>query len=347
MSKFFVVCPAYYETGGVELLHQLVYKINLIKEESAVICYEGTVLKTKHPTPKNYFKYTNGIYVTKVEDQQESIVIIPEIFTTMISDYFFARVVVWWLSVDNFFKKTEKINADKKLSYKDYNIGFKYFLYMFLNIFNVKPNIAYNPFTEESLYNNKVILHAYQSEYARHFLENNKLLPILPLSDFLNSTFFHDTIILEEKKDLILYNPAKGFEVTNVLIKEFSQYSWVALENFTPSEMREVMKKSKIYVDFGNHPGKDRIPREAAVNGCVVITNKKGSAYNSKDIAIEEIYKLNTPISSKIEFKALVDNIFSDFENHFNAFQFYREKIKKEEEVFEEELLMFYNKCSQ
>ena len=33
------------------------------------------------------------------------------------------------------------------------------------------------------------------------------------------------------------------------------------LIGMTTEEMRSCMSKSKVYIDFGNHPGKDRIPR--------------------------------------------------------------------------------------
>lgn len=53
---------------------------------------------------------------------------------------------------------------------------------------------------------------------------------------------------------------------------------WVPLIGMTTEEMRSCMSKSKVYIDFGNHPGKDRIPREAAISGCIVITGKRGAA---------------------------------------------------------------------
>lgn len=33
------------------------------------------------------------------------------------------------------------------------------------------------------------------------------------------------------------------------------------------------VKKVKLYVYFGNHTGKARIPREGAMFGCVILTN--------------------------------------------------------------------------
>ena len=121
-----------------------------------------------------------------------------------------------------------------------------------------------------------------------------------------------------------------------------AKYSWIALENLTPVEMQNLMEKSKIYVDFGNHPGKDRIPREASINGCVVITNKKGSAKNYSDVSIDNLYKFQDPIKEKEDFKKLVKNIYADFDSHFVNFNSYRIKIRQEGNLFEKEVLGFY-----
>ena len=346
MERFFVTCPAYITTGGVELLHQLVYKLNQIRKDCAVIYYVNFNKKNqKHPTSEIYMKYTEGKFVTKIIDNKEQILILPEIYTHLIPDYNKIKIVIWWLSVDNFNDSVESLNSAKKNSYKEYIKGKKYLLYKLLNYINIKPDYYFNPFNRKALYNKKIIFHSYQSEYARLFLEKNNLGPAIPLSDFLNKTFFKDENTAQNREDIILYNPKKGFQITKELIAFMTSYEWIPLENFTHLEMRDLMKKSKIYIDFGNHPGKDRIPREATINGCVVVTNKKGAAGNCHDIAINQEYKFKDPITDKEDFKKLIDNIFLDFQKHFQQFDSYRAKIKNEEMMFEKELLIFYNKC--
>jgi hypothetical protein len=57
-------------------------------------------------------------------------------------------------------------------------------------------------------------------------------------------------------------------------------------------EVISSLTSSKIYLDLGIHPGTDRIPREAALLGCVIVTNKRGSAGNKIDVDIdEELFK--------------------------------------------------------
>ena len=45
------------------------------------------------------------------------------------------------------------------------------------------------------------------------------------------------------------------------------------------------------YIDFGPHPGMDRLPREAALAGCVVITNCEGAANFEEDIPLPPEFK--------------------------------------------------------
>ena len=68
---------------------------------------------------------------------------------------------------------------------------------------------------------------------------------------------------------------------------------FVRLENMRPDQVRDALMTSSVYMDFGHHPGRDRIPREAAVCGCCVVTGRKGSAANDADVPIGSIYKID------------------------------------------------------
>lgn len=61
----------------------------------------------------------------------------------------------------------------------------------------------------------------------------------------------------------------------------------------TTQQIIKILDESMVYIDFGNHPGKDRIPREAALRNCIVMTNKSGSAANDIDIPIPAEYKFS------------------------------------------------------
>ena len=59
------------------------------------------------------------------------------------------------------------------------------------------------------------------------------------------------------------------------------------------AEVRKALCTVKVYADFGSHPGRDRMPREAALCGACVLTNRRGSANFAEDVPLPTLYKLD------------------------------------------------------
>ena len=109
---------------------------------------------------------------------------------------------------------------------------------------------------------------------------------------------------------------------------------WVPLIGMTTEEMRSCMSKSKVYVDFGNHPGKDRIPREAAISGCIVITGKRGAAAFAEDVCIPETYKFDESCAKKEDIISCIRDCICNFDVHKVDFDGYRSYIRNEHQQF-------------
>ena len=125
-----------------------------------------------------------------------------------------------------------------------------------------------------------------------------------------------------------------------------SAIGWIGLKGMDLEQEIVVMQSAKIYVDFGGHPGKDRIPREAAANGCCVITNRRGSAAYREDVPIPEEYKFEDPKEMLPNVVQLMVNICNDFQNHQDHFREYREWIKAEREKFIRDTRKFLEEIS-
>lgn len=108
--------------------------------------------------------------------------------------------------------------------------------------------------------------------------------------------------------------------------------------------MSNLLLKSKVYIDFGNHPGKDRIPREAAISGCCVITGLRGSAKYYEDVPINNEYKIKDSEDNIIEIINKIQNIFENFEENYLNFEEYRKYILNEEKVFNQNVKYIFNK---
>ena len=116
------------------------------------------------------------------------------------------------------------------------------------------------------------------------------------------------------------------------------EIKWIPLINLTNYQVRELLMTSKVYVDFGNHPGKDRFPREAAICGCCVITGKRGSAKFERDVLIEEKYKFVDSKESGKDIIKCIKNCFNNFENSQEEFVSYRKMISQEQQQFENDV---------
>ena len=319
-TTFFIACPPNIATGGPMLLHQLAHVLNSKGYKALMYYYSEDVSKLNDPIHANYKKF-NIPFVTSINDNKENILIIPEVSPEFIYTFKNIQKVIWWLSVDNFIDIHEKPNS---------RFSVKSFL-------GIKPKKVLYKFENEPKHS-----HWAQSYYAIDFLKSKNVENISFLSDYLEDIFLKEAeqIDLEnvKKEDIIAYNPKKGFEITSKLIELRKDLNWVAIENMTPTQVKELLLKAKIYIDFGHHPGKDRIPREAATLGCIVITNKKGSAKFYEDVPIDEKYKFDNVIKSSSAFFELVSNIYEKYPEHLDSFKFYRDFIFNEEKKFQLDL---------
>lgn len=316
----YVGCPKFYKTGGTELAHQLVKALQDKGKNAEIVYFDAETVDDKNINPA-FTKYVKNHVITKdIEDVSDNILITPEVKTDLLDSFTNIQKAIWWMSVDNYLVNDGFIN-------KMHCIGFLRTVKAFLS-------------GRGSLKAKKIdknIDHLYQSEYARDFLVSKGITRIYELSDYLNDTYL-DTrkVRYKDRKDNVLYNPRKGAKFTKKLIKAAPDLNWKPIQNMTTDEVRDLLLHSKVYVDFGNHPGKDRFPREAAISGCCIITDKRGSAGNEIDIKIPEKYKFvdNNENIDKIISK--IRSCLYNYSNNIKEYEEYRQRILDEKKVFNE-----------
>jgi hypothetical protein len=185
-------------------------------------------------------------------------------------------------------------------------------------------------FTKRVLFNSNInvnfddhsIVHLYQSNYAKIFLMNKNASNIKPLIDSISSTFLNvdfQSNFFDLKQNIVLYNPIKGIEFTKLIINNSKNITFVPLSlDLTSEKLVELLKIAKIYIDFGNHPGRDRFPREASFLYCVLITGTKGSANNEFDIRIDSKYKFTNDSMNLGDIYNLITDVFDNYTYHIN-----------------------------
>lgn len=327
--KIYVLAPFAAATGGIELAHQLVDVLRNRGVEAYIVYVDNQQISYDQTLTSNYKKY--NLKTSKIiEDSSDNLLIMPEIYFDFIFEYKYIQFGCWWMSVDNHYRKTNVIDSlkfFKKVSdririIKGYIGG---------GLYHYKNTIKDLKRLDGKIY------HFYQSHYAQYHLYSLGFSRVLPLSDYINAELIScDSGI--KKENIILYNPKKGYSFTKKIIAKMPQYKFIALQGFNRNELNELFDKAKIYIDFGDFPGKDRLPREAALHKCCIITGKNGASYFYEDLPIDGQYKFHVSskniknICTKIEF------VLQNYESSINDFSHFRHIIVHEKKNFLDEI---------
>lgn len=322
----FIACPEKFATGGTELLYQFYYKLRKFTENVRIYYYNYS--NTGTPINERFMKY-NVNYVVEIIDSPDNILIVPEISTNLFNRYKKVKKCIWWLSIDFYYSNSLGIKSNLLESL----------------VFITKRILKKDYFNRFIDFADSNILHLAQSYYALDFLKRKDVKKIEYLSDYIGTNFLNEKVALsdENRKNYVLYNPKKGIEFTKKIIEYDANIVFIPLINMNQVQIIELCKTSKVYIDFGNHPGKDRFPREASYLGCVIITGRRGSAKFFEDVMIPDRYKIDDKDSNVPLIVNEIKNIFSSYCNLIHDFDEYREMIKKEEQIFESDVAKVWN----
>lgn len=313
ITKIQVVAPAGLRSGGPESLHNLVFQLQLLGVHSEIVYFPYNQQITVTP---GYENYTNSSH--DIDDSQSTLVIIPETLCMLGFSFKNATTAIWWLSVDHF-------TQTKYYSYRDY------LRYLRLVIRRHRPFGGVNSLDK--------FLHFSKSYYDEEFLTKHSI-KFKRLSGPISSNYINNTDNTQSRMDVILFNPKKGVEVTHRLRASFPEYQFISLENMNTQELINAYATAKIYVDFGNHPGKERMPREAVTMGCCVITGILGSANNPFDIPIPAEYKINPSREDFLSvFQLCVGKIFTNYKIARLDFEKFKNEVLNEQKQQVDDLL--------
>jgi hypothetical protein len=298
VKKILVCCPGASITGGPELLHQLVDALRNMGH-NAYVCYYP--FEQKFSCPEAYQRYDAPQAL--FEDTRSLFIVLPEVATSYTRSTRKAKIAIWWLSVDNFVR-------DRRGNF----------------------------LTRVKLAGEMILLrrhsHFVQSQYAADFL-NRYMINSCFLTDYLNPVHLRPTDKRAARQDWIVYNPKKGKAIVDLLSAQNPDFTFKPIENLTSDQVVGLLSTARVYIDFGDHPGRDRLPREAAVAGCCVITGRRGSAAFHQDVPIPDIYKLDQNAAGfPTLFRQRVLAIFNNFGANSDQFECYRALIREEPDVF-------------
>ena len=296
----YLVCHARVRTGGPEAIHQLGRALLDLGHDARIVYCQAGVTPVADagvvrfpvlddPMPPAYTHY-DVPRAWEVPDLPDIAVVLPEMEPVLSGVFQQATPHVWWLSIDHGLRAVEAFG------------GF-------------------------GAFRGTSCIHLCQSFYALEYLRQHDLYG-LPLFDYTapEHTAAADAIGTLPRQDRILY-PARGAWFTNHLRRWAPGLDWQELKGFTPPQVQELFLTSKLYVDFGSHPGKDRMPREAALLGCCIITGRNGAAANPFDIPIPDRYKFRGARWQVPMIVRAIKAALADYEERTSDFTTYRRMI--------------------
>lgn len=302
-KKIYILCPPKRATGEPEALHQLGFELKKLGADVKMF-YSRLKIDPVHPFYKRY----KIPHTQTLKDSKDIILVIPESMTNWIARFPLAEKKIWWLSLD--FYQVQMDGRERKKNW-------------------IRSIVAAHKHNEYRFEHVENLEHIHQSQRVRSFLDEKNISSVY-LCDYVDDLFFeglNEEKLKSEKQDIITYNPKKGFEIIKDIVQKLeSQYTLIPLQGFTRTEMRDVLRKAKLHIDFGYFPGRDKIPREALVSMCSLITGRNGTSGLPEDLGIPEKYKINVEteldesILNKINF--LMQNYDTEIETFFPFRQF-------------------------
>jgi hypothetical protein len=305
--KVSILCPAGSISGGPEAMHQLCGGLRARGVDAAMVYYGGPSSGGRSEVPSVY-AYCGAAGRPVAEDGPDQVIVIPEVTTSLAHRFPAARKVIWWLSVDNYFK-WQHLNPGPSV---------------------LDPNAG--------------LLHLCQSYYARDFLLRAGIPAPLMLTDYLTPGAF--TVgPPTDRLPVIAYNPKKAPDTLRDLIATGGGRTWIPLEGLDKPALADLLREVRLYIDLGPHPGRDRLPREAALCGTVVLTGRRGAAAFAGDVPLPAAYRLD---EAAPDFQAnalgLIDRLLGEEDAFLLAWaeqRSYRDWISRNAVVFAAELEEF------
>ncbi|MDQ1806381.1 hypothetical protein RAH57_20515 [Chryseobacterium sp. CKR4-1] len=322
-SKIIIFCPPNSVTGGPEALHQLADKLYQLQVKNVFMHY---IPKRKNAKPSNYSIYQTT-EIEQIEDHPENILIVPESMTFLIKEYPLSQKIIWWLSVD-FYKilmdyRIRKQSIFTRLFYRQADKEYH---------FEKLPNV----FQWAQSYRSSVYI-------KEHGIPDNEIDFVC---DYINPSFLKNKkpIIKDLNNKKILYNPRKGKKEIAQLIKSSPDLSWVPVQNMNASQIKDLMEKSLLYVDFGENPGRDKMLRESVSQDCCIISGKNGSSAYYEDLMIPDEYKFTFNENKIPDIIAKIKDVLENYPKHIPHFEPYKKMVLNEEISFEEKLKEIFTK---
>ena len=250
-------------TGGPEAVYQLRQILDDLGLDARIMAYadpadlriqDGVISHPPLP-PLPAFAHYQPLLTDHFALTPDSLVILPEVRADLAARLPPAAVAVWWLSTYNAFYGGSPLRDE----------AFR-----------------------KAFFADSSIMHLCQTSFSRSMLAFFGGPPdLLDLCDYVDDRFTATRPSGPGSDPRIAYNPAKGPELSDAFFAAHPEFEPRPITGMTRDQLLEVFSDTRVFVEFGHNPGKDRMPREAAAAGAIVLYRRKGGSRSIDDAPID------------------------------------------------------------
>lgn len=304
------------QMGGPEALHQLaqimrqlgldarlmvLQRPDDIRIADGVITQPSRIAERVVPDYASAYPQYEPVYTQRFELADDALVILPETRAEMIGMFAPSSVALWWLSVHNGFYRGARLREDEPFRKRVFESG--------------------------------EVLHFHQTEHARRMLIHFKTAEIYPLVDYTDPLFTRLQPAGPNSGAAIAFNPAKGEMHYAPFFAAHPEFTPLPIRGMTKAQVLDTLSQTRIFVEFGHNPGKDRMPREAACAGAVVVARLEGGSVHFDDTPIPSGHKFDNDALTNGQLAATLRAIAADPQPHWDSQAYYRNYLRTEEDL--------------
>ncbi|WP_164478015.1 hypothetical protein [Nocardioides pantholopis] len=311
-------------------LHQLVDALRRLDLNAFLAPFPGT---ESNPDVQEYQSFDAPIHVGPVPDDPSSVIVVPEAYVPLARQFKQATPVIWWLSID---KSTTEMFRMAKRRGELWNI-----LFWREYLGRARRGIGQLN-TIENRRTLRRAIHIAQSHYAWAYLYVARNISASIVSDYTYTAQGPGSEVGEGRSPgapyRVAYNPMKGGQYIPAIRSLLPEVEWLPLTGMRADQVANALASCHVYLDLGFHPGKDRIPREAALAGCAVVTRRIGAAAFHDDMPLPWSAKVGVGGVDSAEVARVVRATLSDLQQANKAQRPYVDWILGEEARFLDEV---------
>ena len=328
-NEIYVYSPSNAVSGGINSLHILCRALRC-KGFNARMYYTSLPDSFQNDPIIQSF---NLPYCLELNDSPGNLLIVPEATTSLLQQFSQIRKMVYWLGLFFYFrsKPNRGVMAFKplrRLFYcSDYFGKSRSWCHSFskkLNYWNKKNDPIWRDGT----------LHMSNSYYVADFLKSMGIEQVWLLHNPVRDEFYSEKPIAKRSKT-ILFGPKTSQFLIKQLQKQLPGFRCIRLKGLAATEVKNLYNEAMLFIELGNFSGRDRMPREAVLSGCVVISSTNGSAAYYDDIQLPDFYKVNTRHTYQRELVDKVISVTGNYQKHFDEMKPYIKYLRHERDDFE------------